>query len=258
MTPSGLATVVVVDDDPASATAVAKLLGKVGCRTRVCTEAPAAAALALAADVDLVTLDLGMPGLDGYEVLTLIRSHEQTRRAPSVPVLAVTGRASAHDRAQALAVGFAAHLAKPVTLAALRDGVGRALLLRSDLHRTRYSADRVALEARVRAMAGATAADPVGAVAAVAAAVESRGEDLLGELLRATYAGDTARARTAARRLESFAAEFGAARLQHLVGHCAQALAPGAGGAEAVETAVVLARAEVDRVVYTLREQILA
>ena len=115
------ANVVVVDDDVASATATARLLGKIGCRTRICTDALGAAALALEDDVDLVGLDLGMPSLDGYEVLTLIRSHEQTRRSPSVPVVAITGRVSAQDRAQALAVGFAAYLAKPVTLAALRD-----------------------------------------------------------------------------------------------------------------------------------------
>jgi CheY-like chemotaxis protein len=258
MAAPGKATVV-VDDDLASATAVARLLAKIGCRTRVCTDAPAAVALALAADVDLVTLDLGMPGLDGYEVLTLIRSHEQTRRAPSVPVLAITGRVSAHDRALALAAGFAAHLAKPVTLAALRDGVERALLLRSDAHRARYSVDRAALEERTRAMAGATAVDPVGAVAAVAAAVESRGEELLGELLRAAYASDIGRARLAAGRLATLAGEFGALRLYQLVGCCTQALDRERDGDLAVvETAVVLARAEVDRVVYTLREQVLA
>lgn len=255
MTAPAPANVVVVDDDLASATVVAKLLARIGCRARVCTDAPAAVALALARDIDLVTLDLGMPGLDGYEVLTLIRSHEQTRQAPSVPVVAITGRVSAQDRALTLAAGFAAHLAKPVTLAALGAGVGRALLLRSDAQRTRYSADRDALQARIRAMPGATAADRVGAVGAMAAAVELRGEELLCELLRAVYAEDLRRARAAASRLVRFARDIGAGQLCLAAGCCADALDQ---DADAVETAAVLARAEVDRVVYTLREQVVA
>lgn len=255
MTAPAPANVVVVDDDLASATVVAKLLARIGCRARVCTDAPAAVALALGRDIDLVTLDLGMPGLDGYEVLTLIRSHEQTRQAPSVPVVAITGRVSAQDRALTLAAGFAAHLAKPVTLAALSAGVGRALLLRSDAQRTRYSADRDALQARVRAMPGATAADRVGAVGAMAAAVELRGEELLCELLRAVYAEDLRRARAAASRLARFARDIGAGQLCLAAVCCADALDQ---DADAVETAAVLARAEVDRVVYTLREQVVA
>jgi len=247
------ANVVVVDDDVASATATARLLGKIGCRTRICTDALGAAALALEDDVDLVGLDLGMPSLDGYEVLTLIRSHEQTRRSPSVPVVAITGRVSAQDRAQALAVGFAAYLAKPVTLAALRETVGRALMLRGGLLRTRYSADHEALRARVGAMAGSTVANRLGAVAALAAAVELRGEELLGELLRAAYIGDVRRAQAAASRLAAFAHDLGALRLYQFAGQCAQALEL---GGDAVDTAAVLARAEVDRIVYTLREQV--
>ncbi|GEM_PF-1319072 len=249
----GPANVVVVDDDLASATATARLLGKIGCRTRVCTDAPSAVALAIEDDVDLVGLDLGMPSLDGYEVLMLIRSHEQTRRAPSVPVVAITGRVSAQDRAQALAVGFVAHLPKPVMLAALRVAVERALMLRDGLQRTRYSADRDALAARAAALAGTGVANRVGAIAALAAAVELRGEELLGELLRAAYAGDMARAQAAAVRLAAFARDLGALRLYQLAGGCAQALEQ---GEDALETAAVLARAEVDRVVYTLREQV--
>jgi len=249
----GPANVVVVDDDLASATATARLLAKVGCHARICTDAPSAVALAIEDEVDLVGLDLGMPALDGYEVLMLIRSHEQTRRSPSVPVVAITGRVSAQDRAQALAAGFAAHLAKPVVLADLKTTVGRALMLRGGLLRTRYSADRDALAARAAALAGTGVANRVGAIAALAAAVELRGEELLGELLRAAYAGDPVRAQAAAVRLAAFARDLGALRLQQLAGACAKALAQ---GGDALDTAAVLARAEVDRVVYTLREQV--
>jgi CheY-like chemotaxis protein len=61
----------------------------------------------------LVFLDLGLPGLSGYEVI------EQMRQIPScerVPVVAVTGYARESDRARTLEAGFSAHMAKPIDI----------------------------------------------------------------------------------------------------------------------------------------------
>ena len=52
--------------------------------------------------MDVVSVDIKMPRLDGFEVLSLIRSHEHSRRAPSVPVIAITGNVSIEDKAQAI------------------------------------------------------------------------------------------------------------------------------------------------------------
>jgi CheY-like chemotaxis protein len=55
-------------------------------------------------------VDLSMPGMDGYELLKLVRAQD-----PRIPVMAVTGRAFDVDRAQAHAAGFSAFVTKPFT-----------------------------------------------------------------------------------------------------------------------------------------------
>jgi len=59
---------------------------------------------------DVALLDLSMPTLDGWQVLTELRRDERTRRLPCV---AVTAFASERDRARALAAGFDAFISKP-------------------------------------------------------------------------------------------------------------------------------------------------
>lgn len=246
--------VVVDDDDDASATATAKLLARLGCRASTCNDPSRAVALALDADVDLVCLDLGMPALDGYDVLLLIRSHEQTRQSPSVPVLTITGRVSVDDKARALSAGFAAHLGKPVMLDALHCAVRCALTLRGPLHRSRYSADCEELQARVDGLCGTARGERLSTVASLAASVEQQGEAMLHDALLAAYDGDSATAIATAQRLSAFASSVGASQLASLAARFAAAIGE---GTQAFEVAAVLARAEVDRVVYTLREQVL-
>ncbi|WP_162911074.1 response regulator [Azohydromonas sediminis] len=246
------AHIVVVDDDAASAAATAKLLARLGCNARTCDDPAQAVAVALDGSIDLVCLDLGMPTLDGFEVLLLIRSHEKTRRVPSVPVITITGRVAAADKARALASGFASHLDKPVRLDALKHAIGRALTLRDPLHRTRYSVDSAALRARVDGLCAD--GERLGVVAGLAAAVEQQGESMLHEALLAAYGGQTAEAVATAARLATFAGSIGARQLAALAHAFADAMTQ---GAQAYETAAVLARAEIDRIVFTLREQVL-
>ena len=73
-----------------------------------------AEALALFADhpVEVVLLDIEMPGLSGLEVLAQLRQHSDSQRA-ATPVIAFTANAFRADTERYLAAGFAAHLAKP-------------------------------------------------------------------------------------------------------------------------------------------------
>jgi CheY-like chemotaxis protein len=71
---------------------------------------------------DIVFMDIGMPGLDGYEVCRRIRQIPSQRH---VMIVAVTGWGQTQDKSRALEVGFDAHLTKPVdpdTLAQLLAG----------------------------------------------------------------------------------------------------------------------------------------
>jgi len=60
---------------------------------------------------DVIVSDLGMPGMDGFEFIRRIR---KTAGFASVPAIALTGSSSDKDVQYALAVGFTAHVSKPV------------------------------------------------------------------------------------------------------------------------------------------------
>ncbi len=73
---------------------------------------------------DVVILDLRMPGMDGYEVCRLIKSHEATRHAE---VIAVTAYPSAENEQRILECGARLCLAKPLDLQALVNEIGESL-----------------------------------------------------------------------------------------------------------------------------------
>ena len=102
------AHVLVVDDEDDARELVRRLLEERG--ASVWTAASAAEALALLATqpIDAMVSDIGMPGVDGYELMRRVR-----RGARSVPAVALTAYARPEDAARALEAGYRAHLAKP-------------------------------------------------------------------------------------------------------------------------------------------------
>ena len=72
-------------------------------------------ALAIAPDVALV--DLGLPGMDGYELARRVRA----AGGRGIYLVAVTGYGAAEDRARALEAGFDAHVTKPLEAEALAE-----------------------------------------------------------------------------------------------------------------------------------------
>ncbi|HYO67499.1 MAG TPA: response regulator [Archangium sp.] len=76
-----------------------------------------------AEDPEVVFLDIGLPGMDGYEVARRIRE----RSSGAGPrLVAVTGYGQASDRQRAREAGFDAHLVKPVELEQVRELVADA------------------------------------------------------------------------------------------------------------------------------------
>jgi len=65
-----------------------------------------------AQDFHMLISDIGMPMMDGYELLSIVRG-SQTLKNPDIPAIALTAYASADDRQRALAAGYQSHLAKP-------------------------------------------------------------------------------------------------------------------------------------------------
>ena len=244
--------VLVVDDDVASTVVLAKLLARLGCEVLIRADTDSAVDLALSGRVDVVSLDISMPHLDGYQMLALIRSHEHSRRLPSVPLVAVTGRVTPADKAHALAHGFAAHLGKPVLLPALRQALTRALTLRSELHRTRYSRDQAALVAHLDELTEATGGGELQTVAGLALGLEQEGARALYRALLLAEEGGATSACPEVQEFAGLARAVGAGQLAA----CMETLRDHLGvGGEMLRTAAVLARAELDRVIFTLREQ---
>ena len=68
-------------------------------------------AMALAEQPDLILLDIQLPGMDGYAVARLLRSHDSLG---AVPILAVTSHAMVGDRETALRAGCTDYLEKPI------------------------------------------------------------------------------------------------------------------------------------------------
>jgi len=73
---------------------------------------------------DLILLDLHMPMLDGFGVLTELRSH---RTLTTTPIVALTASAMRGDRERALSAGFSSYVSKPISLNALRTEIQRWL-----------------------------------------------------------------------------------------------------------------------------------
>jgi DNA-binding response OmpR family regulator len=102
--------ILVADDEPALLRLLEFVLGRRGFIIQGVTNGNAAVEVLKAESPDLVILDVMMPGLDGYEVLTFIR---ETPRLEGLPVVMLTARAQLDDIQRGLTLGADAYLAKP-------------------------------------------------------------------------------------------------------------------------------------------------
>src|SRR5262249_42482279 len=105
--------VLVVDDNVDAAATLAELPELWGYEVRVAHEGPAAVEEAVRFQPDVALLDIGLPGMNGYELARQLRRKPES--ADTV-LIALTGYGQEEDRRQAQAAGFTHHLVKPVDL----------------------------------------------------------------------------------------------------------------------------------------------
>jgi DNA-binding response OmpR family regulator len=119
--------VLVVDDEPTIAEIVARYLERAGYDTRIAADGHAALAHASTWHHDLVVLDLMLPGIDGLEVMRLLRD----TGGPRVAIILLTARGEESDRIDGLRLGADDYVVKPFSPAELVARVD-AVLRRND------------------------------------------------------------------------------------------------------------------------------
>jgi CheY-like chemotaxis protein len=109
--------ILVVDDNPDQARSLHLLLELLGHEVRVAGDGPSALAAVEAEAPEVALIDIGLPGMSGYEVATRIRKDSAY---DDVLLVAQTGWGQEHDRHRSVEAGFDHHLVKPLDLEALR------------------------------------------------------------------------------------------------------------------------------------------
>jgi two-component system response regulator len=130
-----------VEDDPDHVTLISRAIREIHRNVVVTTLNDGGAALAWLGAVetlpDLILLDINMPGLSGFDVLSSVKQHDRLRR---VPVVMLTSSDLASDVARAYELGASGYISKPSYLHDLRAVLGNTLLYWSAMRRAEAGA----------------------------------------------------------------------------------------------------------------------
>jgi DNA-binding response OmpR family regulator len=121
--PRGSRTILVAEDDHSCRSALHHYFERLGYRVAEAADGPSSLRAVFSQSADLVILDLGLPGVDGAEVLSKIRRHS------AIPIIVCSGRDSEDQRIRLLNMGADDFVVKPFSFAELEARV-RAVLRR--------------------------------------------------------------------------------------------------------------------------------
>jgi CheY-like chemotaxis protein len=108
--------VLVIEDSLDTLNMLKLWLSTFGCEVLTAAEAMEGVRVATEQPPDLIISDIGMPDVDGYELMRVLR---KTPGLEQVPAIALTGYAREEDRELALAAGYNAHISKPANMGRL-------------------------------------------------------------------------------------------------------------------------------------------
>jgi PAS domain S-box-containing protein len=118
---SGRLRVLIVDDNADAAEALVDALALLGYEAVTAPDGPRALSLVATTRPSIALLDIGLPGMDGYDLARRLRASDPN----SLKLVALTGYGLAADRERALAAGFDEHLVKPASLDVIRKVIER-------------------------------------------------------------------------------------------------------------------------------------
>jgi CheY-like chemotaxis protein len=113
--------ILVVDDNADTALGMVRLLKLLGNEVLAVHSGPAAIESARTFRPEFVLLDIGLPGMDGYQVASALREGEAHK---DTVIIAVSGYGQEEDRRRSQAAGFDHHLVKPVDFDSLLSLIG--------------------------------------------------------------------------------------------------------------------------------------
>jgi CheY-like chemotaxis protein/HPt (histidine-containing phosphotransfer) domain-containing protein len=145
--------VLLVEDDPRMPEVLAGLLQEDGITLVSAKDAPEGLRLAREKPLDLILLDLGLPGINGFELLRQLKECPETQ---SIPVIVLTAWNSTTDKLRGFELGAVDYLTKPFEPSELRARL-RAVLRAKQLQDELTQTNRELLAARVAAEGGARA-----------------------------------------------------------------------------------------------------
>ena len=115
--------ILVVDDNEDTARGMARLLKLLGNEVEVVGDGPAAIEAARRLRPEFILLDIGLPGMDGYQVAAVLREDDWCRQSL---IIAVSGYGQEEDKRRSAAAGFDHHLVKPVDFDSLVSLIGKS------------------------------------------------------------------------------------------------------------------------------------
>ena len=139
------AKILVVEDQAPVAMMMIYLLNHVGCETETAWNGEKALQMVQAENFDLITLDVDMPGMNGYEICRRLKKDLRLRQTP---VVFVSGRACDEDRQHALELGAVDYIIKPFEATDFIFRIvshAKAKLLRSDVPDEKANTDAQSL-----------------------------------------------------------------------------------------------------------------
>jgi len=144
------ASILIVDDTPFNLRFLSDVLSRAGYITHTAADGEQAMQLAQTLPLDLVLLDIMMPGLSGYEVCSLLKADEKTR---DIPVIFLSALNQELDKVQAFTVGGVDYITKPFQVKEVLARIETHLTLRflqKDLEERNLSLQRQAAELEAR------------------------------------------------------------------------------------------------------------
>ena len=121
-----MSTILIVEDNEASCDALARRLERRNYSILKAADGHQAVSVAQEAKPDLILMDLGMPGMDGWDATAALKMSSDTRH---IPIIVLSAHAMPNDRHQALAAGGDDFDSKPVQFDRLLEKIETLLMM---------------------------------------------------------------------------------------------------------------------------------